>query len=152
MDAVPDKSRYDASEVGAIRALVSETPRTFSLNLAVCDDPALRDLLVRQLDVDFPAIEIVSLWPYESDVFEHVRAAISDAPKDALFVAGVDDALNADIDRPALLRSLDASPERWKAWFACPVIFWVDAHTADILRQQARDFWEWQTHIFRLDP
>jgi hypothetical protein len=151
MDAIPDRYRYQVAEVEALRELVGQNPRQFSLNLAICDDSSLRGLIVEQIRTAFPDVEIAALWPYERDVFEHVHQASSRAPKDALFVAGLDDALSANIDRAALLGGLNASAPRWKAWFACPVVFWLDRHTADILRLHARDFWEWQTGVYRLD-
>jgi hypothetical protein len=151
MDAMPERSDHQLSDTVALRELVAESPRSFSLNIAICDDSALRNTAVRQLRSEFPTVDAVSLWPYDKDVFDHVHAAAAPEPKDALFVFGLDDALAADIDRPALLAGLNASPPRWKAWFACPVVFWVERHTADILRLHAPNFWEWQAGVYRLD-
>jgi hypothetical protein len=151
MDAIPEGYRYQTAEVEALRELVGQNPQQFSLNLAICDDTSLRSLIVQQMQAAHPDVEVIALWPYERDVFEHVHAASSRAPKDALFIAGLDDALSANIDRQALLTGLNESATRWKNWFACPVVFWVDVHTADILRTHARDFWEWQNGIYRLD-
>ncbi|MCH8204009.1 MAG: hypothetical protein IID09_02540 [Candidatus Hydrogenedentes bacterium] len=151
MEPIPDRYRYQAGQLEALRALVGSSPRSFSLNLAICSDSSLRSLLVQQLQAGFPAIEVVSFWPYTIDLFEHVHAAMSTAPKDALFVFGLEDALNADIDHAALLALLNSSPSRWKAWFACPVVFWVNEQTAGRLRDDAKDFWEWQSDLFRID-
>jgi hypothetical protein len=151
MDILPNPPENQISDATALRGLIAQSPRMFSLNLAVCDEATLRNAAVRQLRAEFPAVEAVALWPYDKEVFEHVHTASSREPKDALFIFGLDDALAADIDRPALLAGLNASPPRWKAWFACPVIFWVDCHTADILRLRAPDFWEWQQDVYRLD-
>jgi len=151
MDAIPDRYRYQTAEVEALRELVGQSPAQFSLNLAICDDTSLRSLIVQQLKAAYPDVEVTALWPYEKDVFEHVHAASSRSPKDALFIAGIDDALAANIDRQALLKSLNASVERWKAWFACPVVFWLDSHTADIIRTHAPDFWEFQNGVYRID-
>ena len=151
MENVPDHYRYQAGQLEALRALIATSPRSFSLNLAVCTDSALRSLLVQQLQAGFPAIEVVSFWPYTVDLFEHVHAAMSTSPKDALFVSGLEDALNAGIDQATLLATLNSSPQRWRAWFACPVVFWVNEQTADTLREEAKDFWEWQSGVFRID-
>ena len=150
-EPIPDRYRYRADEVEALWALVAASPATFSLNLAICSDTALRSLIAQQIQAAFPEIEVISFWPYTSDLFKHVHAAISDQPRDALFVSGLEDALNADIDRASLLDTLNVSPPRWKAWFACPVVFWMNGETADTLRDEAKDFWEWQTGLFRLD-
>ena len=151
MDAIPNQPDHPLTDVAALRGLIGQSPRSFSLNLVLGADASLRNAAVRQLRADFPAIEAVALWPYDKDVFDHVHTVASRDPKDALFVRGLDDALSANIDRAALLAGLNASPPRWKAWFACPVVFWVDRHTADILRLHARDFWEWQADVYRLD-
>lgn len=151
MEPIPEHYRYQAGAVEALRALVDQTPRTFSLNLAVCTDTTLRSLLVQQIQAAYPTVEVISFWPYTDNLFEHVHAAMSDHPRDALFVAGLEDALDAGVHHDELLSTLNSSPPRWKAWFACPVVFWVDDATADTLRAEAPDFWEWQTGLFRLD-
>ena len=143
---------FDEFAVGELRLLLSERPSCFSLNLAISNDTALRDQLVKQLCEMVESIEIISFWPYSENLFEHVHERMEDGPRDALFVAGLEDALAADIDRNALLAQLNSSPPRWKAWFACPIVFWIDDTTADILRHHAPDFWEWQSGLFRLDP
>ncbi len=151
MESLPDRYKYDADQLKALRRLVATSPRSFSLNLAICSDSTLRSMLVQQLQAGFPAIEVVSFWPYTVDLFEHVHAVMSTSPKDALFVSGLEDALAADIDHTALLGALNASPRRWRAWFACPVVFWLNQQTADTLREKAKDFWEWQSDLFRID-
>jgi len=150
-DYIPEHSHYRTDEMEALRSLIAASPGAFTLNLAICTDTALRSHLAQELQSAFPAIELVSFWPYTSDLFEHVHRTTAAQPRDALFVSGLEDALDADIDRAALLATLNTSPPRWKAWFACPVIFWMNGPTADLLREEARDFWEWQTGLFRLD-
>ena len=148
MDPIP---HHDAGQFEALRALVARSPGAFSLNLAICSDTALRTTLVQRLQEAFPTLELISFWPYSSDLFEPVHARMSSEPKDALFVIGLEDALGSGIDRAELLATLNSSPPRWKAWFACPVVFWVNAKTADMLREESKDFWEWQTGLFRID-
>ena len=147
-----DNENLDQFALGELRLLLSEQPSSFSLNLAICNDTSLRSGLVQQLCEKFREIEIISFWPYSENLFEHVRERMEEGPRDALFVAGLEDALAADIDHNALLDQLNSSPPRWKAWFACPVILWIDDITADFLRHHAPDFWEWQSGLFRLDP
>jgi len=95
--------------------------------------------------------EVVSFWPYSEDVFEHVHEKVGEGPRDAIFIYGLDDAIASGADSASLYRKLNASPDRWKAWFACPIIFWVDKPTEEILRNEAKDFWEWLTGHYRLD-
>lgn len=151
MNPVPQIDDYSKDQFAALRSLIAQSPAAFSLNLTICSDTALRTQLVQQLTDAFNTIELISFWPYSSDLFEHVHARMSSEPKDALFVIGLEDALGSGIDRAELLATLNSSPPRWKAWFACPVVFWVNAKTADMLREESKDFWEWQTGLFRID-
>lgn len=151
MDNLPRGSERHAEALDALHQLIQQSPGRFSLSLVVCDDTALRSRAAVELQRRFSAVDMVPVWPYTEDVFEQVHAHSKNGPYDAVFVSGLDDAIRSDGDHAPLYRALDASPRRWKAWFACPILFWVDQLSADILRQQARDFWEWQTHVFRLD-
>jgi hypothetical protein len=151
VDTRLESENFDQFALGELRMLLAERPSSFSLNLAICNDTSIRSALVQELCDKYKDIEIISFWPYTESLFEHVQERMEKGPRDALFVAGLEDALAADIDRNALLQKLNSSPLRWKAWFACPVVFWLDDMAADILRHHAPDFWEWQTGLFRLD-
>lgn len=142
---------YSVSVFEDLRLHVGSQTKTFSLNLAICDDNTLRDFLVHQLEASYSQIEIVSFWPYTDEVFEHVHERIQHGPHDAVFVSGLDDALASGQSLDDLYDKLNRSPGRWKAWFAYPVVFWVSNATADTLRDEARDFWEWLESIYRLE-
>lgn len=143
--------RYSASVFSELQLHVGCQTKTFSLNLAICDDPTLRDFLVHQLEVAYSEIQIIPFWPYTNDVFDHVRDNVPHGPHDSIFVSGLDDALSSEQPLKELYTNLNLSPGRWKAWFACPVIFWVSNDTADSLRSESKDFWEWLESIYRLD-
>lgn len=145
------KYHYSASAFEDLRSQVGSQTKTFSLNLAVCDDNTLRDFLVHQLETAYTQIEIVAFWPYSDNVFEHVHERIQRGPHDAVFISGLDDALASGQSMDDLYDNLNRSPGRWKAWFACPVVFWVSNETADTLRAEAKDFWEWLEAIYRLE-
>jgi len=142
---------YDVAAFNALQKLVGTQPRRFSLNMAVCSDASLRATLAQQLMAAWSNIEVVSFWPYSEDVFEHVHETLDEGPRDAIFIYGLDDAVASSADPVSLYHKLNVSPERWKAWFACPIIFWVDKPSEETLRDEAKDFWEWLTGHFRLD-
>lgn len=143
--------RYNSKFFADMQIQVGSQTKTFSLNLAVCSDATLRDFLVHQLESAYSQVSIVSFWPYSSDLFEHVHEAAGQGPHDAVFVSGLDDVLASGQDLENLYTNLNRSPERWKAWFACPIIFWVSDETADALRAESKDFWEWLETIYRLE-
>jgi len=149
---MPEPYSYNIASFEELQSLISKQPRTFSLNLVVCSDSTLRSFLVQQIEAAFNQIDSVSFWPYSDDLFEHVHEKVGEGPKDSIFIFGLDDALATDQNHDSMFRKLDHSPNRWKAWFACPVIFWINSETEKILLDEAKDFWEWQTGLFRLDP
>ncbi len=106
---------------------------------------------MHQLEAAYDSIEVITFWPYTSDIFEHVHQAVPNGPHDAVFVSGIDDAIASGHELQALYTTLNLSPDRWKAWFPYPVIFWVSHDTANTLREDAKDFWEWLEGIYRLD-
>ena len=142
---------YSASVFSDLQLQVGSRTKTFSLNLAIVDDATLRDFLVHQLEAAYSEIQFVPFWPYTSNVFDHVRDSVPHGPHDAIFVSGLDDALASGQSLVELYRNLNLSPGRWKAWFACPVVFWVSNATADSLRSESKDFWEWLESIYRLE-
>lgn len=143
--------RYNITSFEDLQILVGSPQKRFSLYAAVCSDLTLRDFLVNQLFAAYNQIAIVSFWPYSDDLFDHVRSEASVGLHDAIFVSGLDDALASGIDISPLLQKLNESPPRWKAWFPFPVVFWMSEETAERLRKEARDFWEWMESVYRLE-
>lgn len=143
--------RYNVSSFDDLRILVGSPQKSFSLNAAVCSDLTLRDFLAGQLSAAYNQIAVVSFWPYSDDLFDHVRNEAKTGLYDAVFVSGLDDALASGIEIEDLLANLNLSPQRWKAWFPFPVVFWMSTETADHLRRDAKDFWEWMETVYRLE-
>lgn len=143
---------FQRSTLAELRGILDRSPRAFSLCLAVCSDDEVRDYLIRTLRQEFDAIAVVTLHRDAPDPFADVKTAAPSGPSDALFVAGLDRVIPRDERAAPFLAALNASPKRWKAWYGHPIVFWVHADTAQQLRQQAPDFWEWQSHLFLFDP
>lgn len=143
--------RYNITSFEDLQILVGSPQKKFSLNAAICSDLPLRDFLMNQLSAAYSQIVIISFWPYSDDLFDHVREETSVGLHDAVFVSGLDDALASGIDIAELLEKLNSSPPRWKAWFPFPIVFWMSAETAERLRKEARDFWEWMETVYRLE-
>jgi hypothetical protein len=141
----------EADALQKLRALLSLQPRVFSLNLAVCSGASRMGGLIEELKGEFDSIDIARVSEQTLDIFGQAHDCSTVGPRDALFVVGIADVLTGGQDADIFLRVLDASPRRWKAWYPYPVVFWVDEESLRILLSNAKDFWEWQTAVFRFD-
>ncbi len=146
-----NRNRAEADALQKLRALLAMQPRVFSLNLAVCSGASRVDGLIQDLKGEFDSIDIARVSEQTLDIFGQVHDSSTVGPRDALFVVGIADVLTGGQDADIFLRALDASPRRWKAWYPYPVVFWVDEKSSKILLSHAKDFWEWQTAVFRFD-
>ena len=146
-----NRNREEVGVLAQLRALLARNVRGFSLNLAVCESKSRRAALVQTLRDEFDSIDVARVPRQTLDVFSHVHDPSIVGPRDALFVVGIEDVLAGESDAEIFLRALDASPRGWKAWYPYPVVFWVDEKSSEILLARAKDFWEWQTGVYRFD-
>ncbi len=135
-----------AAELAALRRVLSASRGTFSLSVAICNSPALRDYLIGRLSADSPGIQVLTLPAGVEDVFDHARANSPPAERTALFLVNLEASLRSDQTEHAVLRALNASREPWRTSVACPVVFWLPEFAATLLSVHARDFWAWCSH------
>ncbi len=137
-----------SSELHALCRMLEVSRNCFSLSIAVCNSPALRDYLIERVRAADPAVEVVEIPPGTTDVFGTVSNVASDLHRTAVFVVGLEQSVaSADADHPTL-RSLNASRELWERTFRCPVVFWVPDYVAGLLSAHARDWWRYRSHSF----
>jgi len=137
-----------AGELEAVRRMLDASRGTFSLSVAICDSPALRDYLIEKLRANYPGIEVVSIPPKTTDVYGLVRQAVRNADRSALFLINLEKSIRSTDENQTALRSLNASRELWADAFPCPVVFWLPEYAATLLSESARDFWAWRSHQF----
>ena len=137
-----------AAELEALRRMLTASRGTFSLSIAVCNSPALRDYLIQKLSSDDAAISVVTVPPDTSDVLDAAQGAIRDQKPSALFLVNLEKSLPSSADDHPLLAALNASRELWNQAYACPVVFWLPEYTSVLLSTRARDFWAWRSHQF----
>jgi tetratricopeptide (TPR) repeat protein len=144
VDSITDQS----AELAAMRCMLEASRGVFSLSIAICNSPGLRDYLISRLREFSPTIGVVSIPKGVGDPFQVVEAAkLTESPA-ALFVTDLERLLSSQMkDHPAL-RSLNASRELWERHFRCPVVFWLPEYAAALLSTQARDFWRYRSHRF----
>ena len=139
------------AELSALHQVLVASRDTFSLSLAVCNSPALRDYLIGRLSAEWPALRVVSIPPKTVDVFSFVQQELNHCRKKkptAVCLVGLEQSLSSkELSQPTL-RSLNASRELWKQHFVIPVVFWLPEYAATLLYTHARDLWRWFSHQF----
>ena len=142
------ETERQAAELHALRRMLTVSRKTFSLSLAVCNSPALRDHVIATLSESVPGVKVIAIPPETVDVFGHVRGALTPGSVAALCVVGLEESVPSEAQAHPALRSLNASRELWKKELAVPVIFWLPEYAATLLAVHGRDFWRWFSHHF----
>ncbi len=136
------------AELAALRRVLSASRGTFSLSVAVCNSPALRDHIIARLQGEAPTIEVLALPAPIGDVYGHVSAHAHASDRAALFLVDLERSVASDDAEQAVLRGFNASRELWRSGFSCPVVLWLPEYAATLLSIHARDFWAWCSHRF----
>ncbi|MFH1920287.1 MAG: tetratricopeptide repeat protein [Planctomycetota bacterium] len=142
------EAERQASELAAIRRMLHASRGCFSLSVAVCNSPTLRDYLVAQLREAFPGMRVVTVPPGTVDVFGLAVAGPANPPPAALFLVNLEASLPSVQKTQPTLRSLNASRELWPRRFSCPIVLWLPEYAATLLCTHARDFWRYRSHGF----
>jgi tetratricopeptide (TPR) repeat protein len=121
---------------------------TFSLSIAVCNSPALRDHLIERLREAVPGIVRVSMAQGVADPFGHIAAGVEGQHSDAVFVTDLERLIPSGAGGNAAVRSLNASRELWPRRFNCPVVLWLPEYASRIVSMEARDLWRYRSHRF----
>ncbi|HEY3782844.1 MAG TPA: hypothetical protein VGL56_17305 [Fimbriimonadaceae bacterium] len=90
-------------------------------------------------------IQEIELKEECSDPFEETKA-LFDQQAEAIFIIG----LEHSIHNVRTVASLNASRELWQE-LEKPVLFWLPEFGAEIVINQARDIWAWNSHVFQFD-
>jgi tetratricopeptide (TPR) repeat protein len=147
----PDSASQTAlqeAELAALLRMLSISEGTFSLSLAICNSPALREYLIGKIEEAKADIEIIPIEKDTSSVLTFVEKKINNKRPSAIFVSEIEKALPSDDTQPKVLRTLNASRELWQEKFSCPVVFWLPEYAATLLSIHARDLWSWVSHTF----
>ncbi len=146
------EAERQAAELAALRRMIEASRGCFSLSVAVCNSPALRDYVIREACESFPAARMVSVPAGTVDVFEFVAEGAEASPPAALFLVDLEASIPSDRDSQPTLRSLNASRELWQRRFPCPVVLWLPEYAAGLMSIHARDLWRYRSHRFEFVP
>src|SRR3972149_1790812 len=144
----PKEAERQTAELSAMQRMLSTSQGCFSLSIAICNSPALRDYLIGQLQSSFHNLKVISIPPAIVDVYGFVTADISESPGDGLFITNLEVSVHSEEKHQHTLRSLNASRELWEKRYNCPIVFWLPEYTVTLLALHARDFWRYRSHSF----
>jgi tetratricopeptide (TPR) repeat protein len=142
-----EQTAYQRAELDALRRMLDLAEGTFSLSVAICNSPALRDHLIENSTSELENIEVVRIPEDAQDIFDFVRRQMPNEQPRAVFVADIEKALAGD-KRDRVLQGLNVSREQWRSAYECPVVFWLADYTVELLSTRARDLWSWVSHHF----
>ncbi len=142
-----EQTAQQRAELDALRRMLVLSEGTFSLSVAICNSPALRDHIVKHIAGEVQGIEVVRIPEDAHDILDTVRRQIPNAQARAVFVVDMEKALAED-KRNRVLQNLNVSREQWQATYRCPVVFWLPEYVISLLTTQARDLWSWVSHQF----
>jgi len=142
------EAERQAAELAAMRRMLDVARGCFSLSVAVCNSPALRDQIARELSQASAGIRVVVVPRGTIDVFALVVTDQADPRPAALFLTNLEASLPSGRESHPTLRSLNASRELWPRKFPCPIVIWLPEYAAALLSTQARDFWRYRSHSF----
>jgi tetratricopeptide (TPR) repeat protein len=142
------ETERQAAELAALRGMLEASQGCFSLSVAVCNSPALRDYVIAEACESFPGVRVISVPAGTVDVFEFVADGVEETAPAALFLVNLEAAIPSDQDSQPALRSLNASRELWQRRFSCPVLLWLPEYAATLMSIHARDFWRYRSHRF----
>ncbi|MBP7053304.1 MAG: tetratricopeptide repeat protein [Phycisphaerae bacterium] len=143
-----EQTAQQRAELDALRRMLKLSEGTFSLSVAICNSPALRDYVIKYMTGEVQGIEVVRIPEDAQDILDTVRRQIRNGQARAVFVVDMEKALAAEDKRNRVLQNLNVSREQWQATYRCPVVFWLPEYVMSLLMAQARDLWSWVSHQF----
>ena len=136
------------AELAAIDRMLSISEGTFSLSIAICNSPALREYLISKITEHQAGIEKISIEKNCTDVLAFAEKKITIERPSAIFITEIENALPSDDVQPRIIRNLNASRELWQQNFSCPIVFWMGEYAATMFQRDALDFASWLSHSF----
>jgi len=142
------ETEAQAAELAALLRLLDISAGTSSLNIAVCNSPALRDYLIGRVRESRSDLVVVALPRGCVDIYGEVVNMLTGTKPGAVFVTCIEHSVSSESKEHPTLKSLNASRDLWESRFPCPVIFWVPAYVAALLPVHAPDLWRYRSHGF----
>jgi hypothetical protein len=161
----PKLSPSNQRELGRLLVSIRANAQRLDLFLAVCDDPGLRETIIRQyesalhqdgcaafrtrLDPKAPSLKVAL-----ADLVRY-NPALRSGNKAVVTVLGGSQLLGVRLseeksEQEKFFFSLQWTREALRE-FAFPVVIWLSDTVATGIAQQARDFWSWRSGVFEFE-
>lgn len=140
LDAVTASPTYDNSvALNQLARAIALSRGQFSLILACCDSPTVRQSIVNQL----PERTEMDLWqlnisPSATTLLSAIEQSLQQRP-DALTILGLESTVNLD----SILRATNLARNEFNQKFDFPLVLWVNERILQKLRRIAPDFRSW---------
>jgi tetratricopeptide (TPR) repeat protein len=144
----PNQTALQQAELAALLRMLSISEGTFSLSIAICNSPALREYLMGKIRENKADIEKIPIEKNCTDVLASAQEEITTKRPSAVFISEIENAVSSGDVQPRIIRNLNASRELWRQKFSCPVVFWLPEYAATMLQKDALDFASWISHRF----
>ncbi|MCX5646040.1 MAG: hypothetical protein NTZ17_15380 [Phycisphaerae bacterium] len=142
-----EQTVYQQAELDALRRMLMISEGTFSLNVATCNSPALRDHLIAQIKREMDGVEVVRVPEKAHDIFDLAHGQILDTRPRAVFIIDMEKAITEG-NTNRVVQGLNVSREHWYTAYRCPIVFWLPDRVTSLLMTQARDLWSWVSPRF----
>jgi len=139
---------YQKAELAALQRLLIVSEGTFSLSIAVCNSPALRDHIIEKIKTHADGIIVIKIEKEVKNIFDFVKAKTDGQIPSSIFIVDVEKAVPSGNKDTNILRALNVTRELWKANYPCPIVFWVPEYVSTLISKHAPDLWSWVSHHF----
>jgi len=144
----PNQTALQEAELAALLRMLSISEGTFSLSIAICNSPALREYLIGKVTEQKAGIEKIQIEKNCTDLLASAEKKLTIKRPPAIFITEIENALPSDEVQPRIIRNLNASRDLWQEKLSCPVVFWLPEYAAAMLQKDALDFASWISHTF----
>ncbi|NLS94024.1 MAG: tetratricopeptide repeat protein [Planctomycetaceae bacterium] len=134
-------------ELAAMKRMLEVSESCFSLSVAICNNTALRNHLVRRL-AESATLQVISIPESTVDVYQAVLDRVNESTPKAIFIVDLEASVPSREFEQLTFISLNASRDLWQRRFTCPVVFWLPAYAANLMAIHAKDFWRYRSHRF----
>ncbi len=146
------ETQRQSAELAAVERMLELSQGTFSLSIAVCNSPALRDFLIGRICETRTGSEVVSIPAGTVDVYGYTVDQLGKRTPAALFLVDMEHSIRSEDRYQHALKSLNASRDLWSRRYQCPLVLWLPEYAVALLATSARDFWSVCSHRFEFVP
>ena len=131
-----------------LRRMLDISEGTFSLSVAICNSPALRDHIIEHVTGEMEGIEVIRVPEDTQGYLRLGSPADSERISRERSLSWIMEKTLGDGKKNRVLQGLNVSREQWRSVCECPVVFWLPEYVMTLLMTEARDLWSWVSHSF----